>query len=137
MSIWQRLMYLIGLRPDSGPRTFELSESLQITLSTLAKHEGRPEHDLLPDLLAAGLTHYSSNDELWHKWESLSPREQDVTALTCLGYTNRQIAFRFGISAETVKTHIHNVLVKFQMHSKSELRLVMSEWDFSAWTNPR
>jgi DNA-binding CsgD family transcriptional regulator len=130
-------MYLIGLRPNLGPRTFEISESLHTTLSTLAKHEGRPEHDLLPDLLAAGLTHYYSADELWNKWESLSPRERDVTALTCLGYTNRQIAFRFGISTETVKTHIHNVLVKFQMHSKSELRLVMSEWDFSAWANKR
>jgi DNA-binding CsgD family transcriptional regulator len=130
-------MYLIGLRPNFGPRTFEISESLHTTLSTLAKHEGRPEHDLLPDLLAAGLTQYYSTDELWTKWESLSPRERDVTALTCLGYTNRQIAFRFGISTETVKTHIHNVLVKFQMHSKSELRLVMSEWDFGAWAGKR
>jgi len=43
MSIWQRLLYLIGLRPNPGPRTYEISESLQVTLSTFAQHEGRPE----------------------------------------------------------------------------------------------
>jgi DNA-binding CsgD family transcriptional regulator len=29
---------------------------------------------------------------LYERWQKLSLREQDVTALTCLGYTNRQIA---------------------------------------------
>ena len=74
MSIWQRLLYWIGLRPDPGPRTYEISESLQVTLSTIAKHEGRPEHELIPDLLAAGLTQYVSKDKLWNKWHSLTAR---------------------------------------------------------------
>lgn len=133
MSIWQRILYLIGLRPNPGPRTYEISESMQVTLSTLAQHEGRPEHELLPDLLAAGLTQYRTIDELLPKWESLSPREQDVTALTCLGYTNRQIAARLSLSPETVKTHVHNVLLKFGLNSKAELRRILAGWDFSGW----
>jgi DNA-binding CsgD family transcriptional regulator len=133
MSIWQRFLYLIGKRPKPGPHTYELNESLQVTLATLAKHEGRPEHELIPDILAAGLTQYRSIDELWPKWETLSPREQDVAALTCLGYTNRQIAARLSLSPETIKTHVRNVLFKFGVNSKAELRHILANWDFSGW----
>ncbi len=66
-------------------------------------------------------------------WESLSPREQDVTALSCLGFTNRQIAARLSLSPETIKTHVRNVLSKFGINSKSELRHILAGWDFSAW----
>ncbi|MGW8250801.1 MAG: LuxR C-terminal-related transcriptional regulator, partial [Anaerolineales bacterium] len=37
------------------------------------------------------------------------------------------------ISPETVKTHIRNVLSKFKLHSKHELRENLIDWDFSAW----
>jgi len=133
MSIWQRFLYLIGLRPISGPRTYEISESLQVSLSTLAEHEGRPEHELIPDLLAAGLTEYSTKGRLWKKWESLTPREQEVTALICLGYTNGQMAFRLGITEAGVKFHVHNVLAKFGAEKRAELRRTLAGWDFSAW----
>lgn len=126
-------MYLIGLRPTPGPRTYEISESLHSTLSTLAQHEGRPAHELIPDILAAGLDRYRSLDELWPRWESLSPREQEVTAFTCLGYTNRQMAARLGLSPETIKTHVHNALLKFGLKKKSDLRQALASWDFSAW----
>jgi DNA-binding CsgD family transcriptional regulator len=133
MSIWRRLSYLIGLRPTPGPRTYEFSESLYTTLSTLAQHEGRPEHELIPDILAAGLTQYRSSEELWPLWESLSPREQDIAALTCLGYTNRQMAARLSLSPETIKTHVRNVLLKFGLNRKTDLRQALASWDFSAW----
>jgi len=133
MSIWQRILYLIGKRPTPGPRTYEISESLQVSISTLAAHEGRPEHELIPDILAAGLTQYRSFDALFPKWESLSPREQDVAAFTCLGLTNRQIAARLSLSPETIKTHIRNVLFKFGINSKAELRHILGGWDFSGW----
>ena len=133
MSIWHRLLYLIGLRPEPGPRYYELTDTLLSTISTLASHEGRPEDELVTSLLAAGLTHYYALDELWPRWESLSPREQQVAALTCLGYTNRQIAGRLSLSPETVKTHIRHMLAKFELTSKAELRQALAEWDFSAW----
>jgi DNA-binding CsgD family transcriptional regulator len=133
MSIWDHFLRLIGLHPDSDPRTYQLSESMHVTLATIAQHEGRPEHELTTDLLAAGLTQYYSTDELMPKWESLSPREKDVVALVCLGYTSRQIAARLGISAETVKTRVKNALIKFNLHSRNELRILLNKWDFSAW----
>jgi DNA-binding CsgD family transcriptional regulator len=127
------LLYLIGLRPRPDSRTYQISDSLQVTLSTLARHEGRPENELANDLLAAGLTQYHSSDELWRRWESLSARERDAAALACLGYTNKQIAVRLHISPETVKTHLRNALIKFNLHSRNELRMMLRDWDFSAW----
>ena len=53
-----------------------------------------------------------------------------VTALTCLGLTNPQIAVRLSLSPETVKTHVRNVLAKFEVNSKDELRHILANWDF-------
>ena len=135
MSIWDRFLYLIGKRSTPGPRTYhlELSNSLQTSLSTIAQDEGRPETELIPELLNAGLSQYSSNERLWTKWEHLSPREQDVAAWVCLGYTNRQIAARLNISPETVKSRMHNILRKFHIHKRAELRVLLAHWDFSEW----
>jgi DNA-binding CsgD family transcriptional regulator len=133
MSIWHHFLYLIGLRPYPSPRTYEISESMQVTLSTLAQHEGRHENELLPELLAAGLTEYSIKDELWKKWGLLTPREQEVTALICLGYTTKQIASRWVVSEAGVKFHIHNVLKKFGLKNKAGLRHMWANWDFTAW----
>lgn len=91
--------------------------------------------DIHADLISSALSHWHTSRVLWNQWRSLSPREQDVAALTCLGYTNPQIAARLHISVETVKTHMRNTLIKFQLHSKAELRMVLSDWDFSEWEN--
>lgn len=135
MSIWDRFLYLIGLRPTSGPRTYQVdvSESLQATLSTLASDEGRPETELIPDILAAGLTQYTANERLWDMWGSLSQREKDVTALACLGYTNREIGARLHISSETVKDRLAAAFRKFKVHKRNDLRVLLSHWDFSQW----
>jgi len=135
MSIWDRFMYLIGLRQTPGPRTYHLdvSDSLQVTLSTIAQDEGRPEHDLIPELLNAGLDQYTSKERIWKKWDSLSPRERDVAAFVCLGYTNRQIAARLSISPETVKDRLESVFRKFNINKRTELRLLLSIWNFSEW----
>ena len=130
MSIWQRFLYLIGLRPKPGPRYYELSESLHITLSTLAEHEGRPEDELIPDLLAAGLDQYFTRQRILPKWASLSPREKDVAILIQKGYTNDKIAKRLSISVETVKTHVANILRKFDVTSKSDLRHILRVLQF-------
>ena len=130
MSIWQRFLYLIGLRPKPGPRYYELTESLQTTLSTLAEHEGRPEDELIPDLLAAGLDQYFTRQRILPKWASLSPREKDVAMLIQKGYTNDKIAKRLSISVETVKTHVANILRKFDVTSKSDLRHILRVLQF-------
>ena len=133
MSILRRVLSLIGLRPISAPRKFQVSESMQVTLTTLALYEGRPENDLIQDLVAAGLTQYYESEDLWKKWRSLTPREQDVAALVCLGFTNREIAARLSIAPNTVKSRLQNVLRKFNIHKRTDLRAMLSIWDFSPW----
>lgn len=133
MSIWRKLLSLIGLRPISVPRKFQVSESMQVTLTTLAQYEGRPENELIQDLVAAGLTQYYESEDLWRKWRSLTPREQDVAALVCLGFTNREIAARLSIAPNTVKSRLQNILRKFNIHKRTDLRAMLSIWDFSPW----
>ena len=132
-------MYLIGLRQTPGPRTYhvDVSDSLQVTLSTIAQDEGRPEHDLIPELLNAGLDQYTSKERLWKRWSTLSSREQDVAAFVCLGYTNRQIAARLGISPETVKDRLGTALIKFNITKRTELRVLFANWDFSEWEHQK
>ncbi|HAX70992.1 MAG TPA: helix-turn-helix transcriptional regulator [Anaerolineales bacterium] len=135
MSIWDRFLHLIGLRPTPDPRKYhvEISDNLKVTLSTIAKDEGRPESELIPELLNAGLTQYTSSERLWNKWQTLSLREKDVVAFVCLGYTNQEIALRMNISPNTVKDRLSSVFRKFNIHKRNDLRMLFSLWDFSEW----
>lgn len=89
-----------------------------------------PAH--LPSTIkTASPTHDSNVDERSKRWESLSPREQDVTALTCLRYTNPQIAARLGLSVGTVKSYLEKALSKLGLQNKADLRVYFAGWDFS------
>jgi DNA-binding CsgD family transcriptional regulator len=37
------------------------------------------------------------------------------------------------VTAETVKFHVHNVLEKYGVKSRSQLQQLLSDWDFDAW----
>jgi len=133
MSLWQRLLSRLSLRPRPGFHAYELDEDLHLALEKLASQERRPAGELAAEMLTSALADRRTADGLWKRWLSLSPREQEVAALTCLGFTNRQIAAKLGVSSETVKTHLHNALTKFNLHGKAQLRMLLSSWDFSAW----
>ena len=72
----------------------------------------------------------------WKRWQTLTPREQQVAALVCLNHTSRQIAALLVISPETVKTHVGNLLRKFGLPTRQELRQALAGWDFSEWKHP-
>ncbi len=131
MSILDFLLNLIGKRPDNSPRTYELSEDLKVMLTKLAEREGRPEHELTSDLVAAGLIQYLATDELRPKWKSLSAREKDVAKLISQGLTNRQMAAQLSLSTETINTHVQNIMRKFGVDSKAELRHILGVVRFS------
>ena len=102
-------------------------------LRELSQSELRPEDEIAADLLANAIARHQAAEDNLRRWHALTPREQEVSALTCMNFTNVQIADHLTISPETVKTHIRNVLAKFKLHSKNELRQNLSDWDFSAW----
>jgi DNA-binding CsgD family transcriptional regulator len=135
MSLWQRLLqrlrYLIGLQRSDDVLHFD--QTLINALQDLAELEHRPKDAVAADLLFFGIAQRKAAESKLGCWQILSPREQQVTALICLNYTNAQIAARLSISPATASTHVRNILLKFDLHSKTELRQLLADWDFSAW----
>lgn len=132
MTLWQRMLGALGfIRPTS--RSFHFDTELVHSLRLLAEYEQRPEDELAAELLSFALVQRGMVEDNLRRWQELSFREQQVAALVCLDYTNRQMAACLNISPETVKTHVGNVLKKFTLHSKPELRHALAEWDLSAW----
>jgi DNA-binding CsgD family transcriptional regulator len=127
MSLWQSIQRILGLQ------VIHLDKSTLYELQNLAEQENRPKEAVAADLLTFALVQRGAAETKLRLWQELSPREREVTALLCLYYTNSQIAHRLAISTPTVKTHVRNVLRKFGLSRRSDLRLVLAEWDFSAW----
>ena len=69
--------------------------------------------------------------ETYYLWESLSPREQDVTVLVCRGYTNQQIARSLNITVASVKTYLRYVFLTMQVRNRVELRLKFYNFNFN------
>jgi DNA-binding CsgD family transcriptional regulator len=116
-----------------GLQVIHLDQPTLTELQNLAEQENRPKEAVAADLLAFALVQRGAAETKLRRWQELSPREREVTALLCLYYTNSQIARRLSISTPTVKTHVRNILRKFGLTRRSDLRLVLAEWDFSAW----
>jgi len=132
MSLLDRLLGKLGLRRIER-RRFTLDGVLVRYVQALAEHEQRPPGEIASDLLATGAAQRDLAEETYQRWMTLSQREQQVAALVCLNYTNRQIGARLSITTETAKSHVKKILYKFDLHSKEELRMLLSDWDFSAW----
>jgi DNA-binding CsgD family transcriptional regulator len=51
---------------------------------------------------------------------SLTGRERQVLALVADGYTNDRVAAELGITAETVQSHVRNVMGKLEADSRTQ-----------------
>lgn len=114
-------------------RFIPLDRELALALSRLAGEEERSLHEVGSEMLRFALRHRQEAQDNLETWHALTPREKEVTALACLGHTNKQIARALVIAPSTVKTHLRNTKQKFQVRSKLELRNILADWDFSAW----
>lgn len=133
MSLWQRLLRALGYYKGKDRFTFEVDTALIQSLQDLAQQERRPEDEVAAELLNFALAQRDVAEEYLQRWRVLSPRERQVAALVCLGYTNREIATKLVISPETVKTHVRNLLIKLDLGSRDDLRHAFADWDFTAW----
>ena len=132
MSLWQRLKRLqIGFQQKKTYSSI-LGELPQLELTDSATQETYT-HEQEISAQAVSQSNNLIKDPLYPRWILLSPREQDVTALTCLKYTNPQIAARLGISIDTVKTNMVKILLRLDVESKADLRVLFAYWDFSGW----
>jgi DNA-binding NarL/FixJ family response regulator len=133
MFAFKRLLQALGLAPPEATREFSLDEDLRAVLHDLANLEQRPVDEIANDLIHQALDERLSVTATMRMWNQITPRQQEVTALVCLGYTNHQIAARLNISPETVKSHVRAVLRRFNLHSKTELSRFFANWDFHEW----
>ncbi len=158
MSFWKKIQrafqpdprqarFHFELRPDREPLQVEMAgEAVKLnldfnrelvhTLQTLAEEDQSTPEEVAFNLLLYGLDKRLETEGYQTSWKTLTPREREATALTCLGMTNPQIADQLGISLETVRDHVRNALSKFGLRRKSELREALRDWDFSLWQDP-
>ncbi len=127
------MLQALGLVRRAERRVFTLDEQTGAWLQSLAEREQRPAEEVAAKLLAQAFCDRQAAEAQLACWRSLSPREQQVAALVCLGYTNRHIALRLEVSPNTVKTHVSNVLRKFGVAGRQELRLALEGWNFDGW----
>jgi DNA-binding CsgD family transcriptional regulator len=133
MDLWKWLRNRLEQQESDAP-AFCLEKDLLTTLEEVANQEQRSTEEVAVRLLSQAIQERQENDAFMKRWKMLSLREQEITALTCLGYTNRQAATYLSISSETVKTHVRNIFYKFNVNSKHELRTILARWDFSGWS---
>ena len=136
MSFINRLLSALGLIGQPSERQYELDENLRAWLEELSFQERRPIEEIAADLMHEAMGQRQTASANLQRWRELSPRQQDIAALTCLGYTNQQIAIQLHLSPETIKTHLRSVLQKFGVKTKFELRQLLADLDFSAWEPP-
>jgi DNA-binding CsgD family transcriptional regulator len=132
MSVWQSLKRLLmGSQKKNRKYSLTFGEFLQLQSppKTVSKISRNGKKRVL-DSHTASLFR-DSKDDRYQLWLQLSPREQDVTALACLRYTNPQIAARLGLSRVTVKSYLEKVLNKMGLQNKADLRVFFAGWDFS------
>lgn len=124
-------------RKRSSPR-LEICADADVLamLKELAKDQEFNAEELAAVLLKqAVIEHYQIKSESMQHWEELSPRQKEVAALVCLDHTNAEIAERLGIALTTVKTHMREILRRFNVRGRHQLRFMLSRWDFSDFGN--
>lgn len=126
-------MRLGYIRPETS---VEVDPTLIPLIESIANREGLTATDTVNQLLSFAVGEQHFIDENLSLWETLTDREKETAAFTCLGYTNHEIAHKMVISPNTVKTHLRNVLQKFDVNSKAELQVLLASWDFRTWDKP-
>lgn len=132
MDWWARILRHLGLLRSPAP---VLREQTVASLQELSVRTQLAPDAVAEELFQRALLEQEANEVCLRYWQTLTRREQQVTALICLGYTTREITGLLGISPETVKTHARKILSKFGVTNRAELRRLLSGWDFSAWRN--
>ena len=59
------------------------------------------------------------SDPMSGGWGNLSPREREVLQLVAIGLSNREVAARLFIAETTAKAHVHNILAKLGVASRT------------------
>jgi DNA-binding CsgD family transcriptional regulator len=132
MNIFARWIRRIMHKPGNG--TIRLDPKVAQQVAQMAVDSGGSEEQVLSELLSIGAGNMLSMEPYQAIWTyRLSDREREVAALICLGRTDAEITLALGITRDTIKVHARNMLAKFGLHRRSELRTALHSWDWSTW----
>ena len=96
---------------------YKVVEEEQLIKAIRAAREGRSV--LAPEAMRA-LVKQATAPNNPDTFEPLTPREEEILTLVAQGMTNPKIAERLVISASTVQFHVHNILTKLQVQTRTE-----------------
>lgn len=114
-----------------GVMSYQFDGELNQKLVSLARQENCSPNEVAAKLLQFALNEHRKVQHQNSHWRLLSAREKETATYICQGLTNAEIALKLGISPETVKTHVHNVLTKFSLRNKHELQMALEGCDFN------
>ena len=66
---------------------------------------------------------HEKNEDVINSISSLTTREKEILSLIVEGHNKNKIAESLNLSAHTVNTHIRNIFIKLNVHSRVELML--------------
>ena len=97
--------------------------TVKLVESVRAVHRGQRALDqsLVSRALEKVVRHPDGREKL------LSPRETDVVRMVAAGLRNKEIALRLSISEGTVKSYLHAIYEKLEVHGRVELTLYAQE----------
>ena len=130
MSLPEQILLTHRLLPQ---QIIRLDTDLFRMLDEIAAAQDKSVSTLVLEMLYTGVYEKRTQATIDYRWQTLTFRKQQVAALACLGYTNSEIAHHLTISINTVRAHMRNILEKYNLSSKSELRLMLAGWDFRGW----
>jgi DNA-binding NarL/FixJ family response regulator len=104
---------LVGQALDAGAKGYVLKNALDLDLAAAVKRVAAGEQVLDPAVVKPE----SRSGERTR----LSPRELEVLQLICDGLSNREIAGKLGLSANTVAVHRANIMNTLGVHKTAEL----------------
>lgn len=97
----------ITVARSTSARPFAMIDALR--LQVLALHTSQT------------LIRINRNMQTCHLWETLTPRQQQLTRMIANGFTNEQAAHACNITVHAVKKILERMFVKFHVSSRTEL----------------
>jgi len=105
---------LVRQAMDAGARGYILKNALELDLAAAVKRVAAGETVLDPALAQPAALAGERN-------KRLTPRELEVLQLICDGLSNREIAEKLALSANTVAVHRANIMNTLGVHKTAEL----------------
>ncbi|MBN2501676.1 MAG: helix-turn-helix transcriptional regulator [Anaerolineales bacterium] len=98
-----------------------LNDELVQSLQDLAQWEDLPELYIAAELVKLALQRAHPRQQARLLAASLTHRERQVALLLHQGLSRRQICLHLHIAPETLRTHLRNIRMKFDLRSMNDL----------------